>query len=109
MNSAFGSSPACLGSVSGRGTRSDKKSIIPGKGPPKIKVLDSGRVHPSGPAAPFCPSSGDEVVDYAFMGTDPNSADNRWLFVTMEGGLPQAEAALIAGIEASSPYNDGYQ
>src|SRR5215475_15956451 len=22
---------------------------------------------------------GDEVVDYAFMGTDPNDADNRWL------------------------------
>jgi hypothetical protein len=23
--------------------------------------------------------AGDEVVDYAFMGTDPNSPDNRWL------------------------------
>lgn len=28
---------------------------------------------------------GEEAVDYAFMGTDPNAADNRWL--QMDGVL----------------------
>jgi putative restriction endonuclease len=28
--------------------------------------------------------AGDEVVDYAFMGADPNSPDNRWLREAME-------------------------
>jgi putative restriction endonuclease len=32
--------------------------------------------------------AGDEVVDYAFMGTDPNSADNRWLFDAMRKQTP---------------------
>jgi len=32
--------------------------------------------------------SGDEVVDYAFMGTDPNSPDNRWLREAMEKQIP---------------------
>jgi hypothetical protein len=30
----------------------------------------------------------DEVVDYAFMGTDPNSADNRWLLDAMREQIP---------------------
>jgi putative restriction endonuclease len=29
-----------------------------------------------------------EVVEYAFMGTDPNSADNRWLHEAMESQVP---------------------
>ena len=33
-------------------------------------------------------SAGDDVVDYAFMGTDPNSADNRWLLDAMEQQIP---------------------
>jgi putative restriction endonuclease len=32
--------------------------------------------------------AGDDVVDYSFMGTDPNSADNRWLRDAMERELP---------------------
>jgi putative restriction endonuclease len=32
--------------------------------------------------------AGDEVVDYAFMGTDPNSPDNRWLLDAMEQQIP---------------------
>jgi putative restriction endonuclease len=32
--------------------------------------------------------AGDEVVDYAFMGTDPNSVDNRWLLDAMEQQIP---------------------
>jgi putative restriction endonuclease len=31
---------------------------------------------------------GEETVDYAFMGTDPNSADNRWLREAMENQTP---------------------
>lgn len=31
---------------------------------------------------------GDDVVDYAFMGTDPNSPDNRWLRDAMERQIP---------------------
>lgn len=31
---------------------------------------------------------GDDVVRYAFMGTDPNSADNRWLRDAMEQQIP---------------------
>jgi putative restriction endonuclease len=31
---------------------------------------------------------GDDVVDYAFMGTDPNSPDNRWLHEAMEHQIP---------------------
>jgi putative restriction endonuclease len=31
---------------------------------------------------------GDDVVDYAFMGTDPNSSDNRWLRDAMEQQIP---------------------
>ena len=31
---------------------------------------------------------GDELIDYAFMGTDPNSADNRWLRAAMEMRVP---------------------
>src|ERR1044071_8970686 len=32
--------------------------------------------------------AGDELVDYAFMGTDPNSPDNRWLREAMEHQTP---------------------
>jgi putative restriction endonuclease len=32
--------------------------------------------------------AGDEVVDYAFMGSDPNSPDNRWLREAMEKQVP---------------------
>jgi putative restriction endonuclease len=32
--------------------------------------------------------TGDEVVDYAFMGTDPNSPDNRWLRNAMQQQIP---------------------
>src|SRR5438132_5772113 len=32
--------------------------------------------------------AGEEVVDYAFMGTDPNSPDNRWLRDAMEQQIP---------------------
>jgi putative restriction endonuclease len=28
--------------------------------------------------------AGDDVVDYAFMGSDPNSPDNRWLLDAMQ-------------------------
>jgi putative restriction endonuclease len=32
--------------------------------------------------------AGDEVVDYAFMGTDSNSPDNRWLRDAMQRQIP---------------------
>jgi putative restriction endonuclease len=32
--------------------------------------------------------AGDDVVDYAFMGTDPNTADNRWLLDAMQQQIP---------------------
>jgi putative restriction endonuclease len=32
--------------------------------------------------------AGDDVVDYAFMGTDPNSPDNRWLLDAMQQQIP---------------------
>src|SRR5438105_14564254 len=32
--------------------------------------------------------AGDDVVDYQFMGTDPNSPDNRWLREAMERQIP---------------------
>ena len=32
--------------------------------------------------------TGDDVVDYAFMGTDPKSPDNRWLRDAMERQIP---------------------
>jgi putative restriction endonuclease len=32
--------------------------------------------------------AGDDVVDYAFMGTDPNSPDNRWLRDAMQHQIP---------------------
>jgi putative restriction endonuclease len=32
--------------------------------------------------------AGDDVVEYAFMGTDPNSSDNRWLREAMEQQIP---------------------
>jgi hypothetical protein len=32
--------------------------------------------------------SGDDVVDYAFMGTDPNSPDNRWFRDAMQRQIP---------------------
>jgi putative restriction endonuclease len=32
--------------------------------------------------------AGDETIEYAFMGTDPNSTDNRWLREAMEQQIP---------------------
>ena len=32
--------------------------------------------------------AGDELVDYAFMGNDPDAADNRWLREAMENQIP---------------------
>jgi putative restriction endonuclease len=32
--------------------------------------------------------AGDDVVEYAFMGTDPNSPDNRWLFDAAQHQIP---------------------
>jgi putative restriction endonuclease len=32
--------------------------------------------------------AGDDVVDYSFMGTDPNSPDNRWLRDAMQQQIP---------------------
>src|SRR6267154_5409815 len=32
--------------------------------------------------------AGDDVVDYKFMGTDPNSADNRWLLDAVQQQIP---------------------
>lgn len=32
--------------------------------------------------------AGEDVIDYAFMGTDPNAADNRWLREAMEERVP---------------------
>jgi putative restriction endonuclease len=32
--------------------------------------------------------AGDDVVDYQFMGTDQNSADNRWLLDAMQHQIP---------------------
>jgi putative restriction endonuclease len=32
--------------------------------------------------------AGDDLVDYSFMGSDPNSADNRWLRDSMERQIP---------------------
>ena len=31
---------------------------------------------------------GDDVVDYQFTGTDPNSPDNRWLLDAMQQQIP---------------------
>jgi putative restriction endonuclease len=31
---------------------------------------------------------GDDAVDYAFMATDPNSPDNRWLLDAMQRQIP---------------------
>lgn len=32
--------------------------------------------------------AGEELIDYAFMGNDPNAADNRWLKESMEAEVP---------------------
>jgi putative restriction endonuclease len=32
--------------------------------------------------------AGDETIEYAFMGTDPSAADNRWLREAMEEQIP---------------------
>jgi putative restriction endonuclease len=32
--------------------------------------------------------AGEELIDYAFMGSDPNAADNRWLKEAMEAQVP---------------------
>jgi putative restriction endonuclease len=33
-------------------------------------------------------SRGDDLIDYAFMGTDPDAADNRWLREAMQAQVP---------------------
>jgi hypothetical protein len=47
------------------------KTVFPRKGG-RIRYDDQREIHQQ-------IYVGDDVVDYAFMGTDPNSADNRWL------------------------------
>jgi putative restriction endonuclease len=56
------------------------KTVFPRKGG-RIWYDDQREVHQQIYA-------GDDVVDYAFMGTDPNSADNRWLLDAMERQIP---------------------
>ena len=56
------------------------KTVFPRKGG-RIWYDDQREVHQQIYA-------GDEVVDYAFMGTDPNSADNRWLLDAMREQTP---------------------
>lgn len=48
--------------------------------------------------------AGDEMVEYAFMGTDPNSPDNRWLREAMEQQVPSSisSGSHRAGISPSS-------
>jgi putative restriction endonuclease len=56
------------------------KTVFPRKGG-RIWYDDQREVHQQIYA-------GNEVVDYAFMGTDPNSADNRWLLDAMREQTP---------------------
>jgi putative restriction endonuclease len=56
------------------------KTVFPRKGG-RIWYDDQREVHQQIYA-------GDDVVDYAFMGTDPNSADNRWLLDAMQQQIP---------------------
>jgi putative restriction endonuclease len=56
------------------------KTVFPRKGG-RIWYDDQREVHQQIYA-------GDDVVDYAFMGTDPNSADNRWLLDAMREQTP---------------------
>src|SRR5437879_4983027 len=47
---------------------------------------------------------GDDVVDYEFMGTDPNSPDNRWLQDAMQRQVPSSNSSALrpVGISPSS-------
>ena len=56
------------------------KTVFPRKGG-RIWYDDQREVHQQIYA-------GDDVVDYAFMGTDPNSPDNRWLLEAMREQTP---------------------
>jgi putative restriction endonuclease len=56
------------------------KTVFPRKGG-RIWYDDQREVHQQIYA-------GDDVVDYAFMGTDANSADNRWLLDAMREQIP---------------------
>jgi putative restriction endonuclease len=47
----------------------------------KVWYDDQRRVHEQ-------VARGDELIDYAFMGTDPQAADNRWLREAMEAQIP---------------------
>src|SRR3954467_2835375 len=47
----------------------------------KVWYDDQRRVHEQ-------VARGDELIDYAFMGTDPGAADNRWLREAMEAQIP---------------------
>src|SRR5438270_8335048 len=72
------------------------KTVFPRKGGP-IWYDDQREVHQQIYA-------GNDVVDYAFMGTDPNSADNRWLLDAMQRQMPVIYSSALrpVGISPSS-------
>ena len=56
------------------------KTVVPGQGR-RVWYDDQREAHQQ-------IYQGDETVDYAFMGTDPNAADNRWLREAYENHIP---------------------
>ena len=56
------------------------RAVFPAAGR-KIWYDDQRRVHQQ-------IAQGSELIDYAFMGDDPNAADNRWLREAMEAQVP---------------------
>lgn len=56
------------------------KTVFPSRGR-KVWYDDQREVHEQ-------INRGDELVDYAFMGDDPNAADNRWLREAAEAQIP---------------------
>jgi len=56
------------------------KTVIPRAGA-RVRYDDQIRAHQQ-------IYEGDEVVDYSFMGTDPDAAENRWLREAMEARVP---------------------
>jgi putative restriction endonuclease len=56
------------------------RTVFPASGR-KVWYDDQRRVHDQ-------IARGDELIDYAFMGTDPNAADNRWLLEAMSAQVP---------------------
>lgn len=53
---------------------------------------------------------GDEMVDYAFMGQNPDSADNRWLREAFENNIPSSisSGSLPAAIRRSCQHSRGW-